>query len=444
MRSWLRHDALWHGGVFAVLVLFFWIGWLNVASPVWRMAGDAYSDRLVFDVVLSGQMPAQGPWLGGFGGDRHPVLMADQKAYAERILAGVAVEPYYSQIGLQAWLMQPAALVNRAFGGMVGLVGSLHAMRLQVALMNAAVFGLLAVWLAGVFGRRTVAVGGLLVLVTQPWLGYYGTSVYWQMWAWVLPMALVGLVVHLMGPRPGWRMGTGAAVAAVVACGLKATMGYEFMAPILIAMMLPLVHAAVKDVAGAKPVARRGRVPAWLVLMTGVGVAGLAGVVAAAVWHVYLLADVAGGSWGAGLEIFMQIVANRVAWVDGQATNAIFVESLNVPLWKLLATYVLMPMRALPEVLWLGLFGWVAWKLWRNEAGEGLGRAERVALVVLVGVAVLAPLSWLVLAKGHASIHKHLCPVLWAWPLNLLGCLMVVKAYEVRLLRWFKRLVAGV
>jgi len=48
-------------------------------------------------------------------------------------------------------------------------------------------------------------------------------------------------------------------------------------------------------------------------------------------------------------------------------------------------------------------------------------RRQQIALTAMLWVSFLAPLSWLVIFKGHAYVHLHMDPIVWHQPFLLLG-----------------------
>lgn len=75
----------------------------------------------------------------------------------------------------------------------------------------------------------------------------------------------------------------------------------------------------------------------------------------------------------------------------------------------------------------------------REKAGE----RKMLALLAVMAVSLLGPLSWLVLAKGHAVHHQHIDYVIFCLPFTMLGFASVAQELKCWALWLMERVKAG-
>lgn len=357
-------------------------------------------------------------------------------------------QPYLSQFGGQ---LQAYRLLERMGfpKDRLGLLNTLL-LALVVSVLSFAVSReILGLWGGLAFG---------LCLALSPWLVAFSKSIYWMAWTWFLPLLVTTTMGRHMLRTGGWLA---LALAILYACFFwKLLSGYEFASSIVIAACAPLVFFTLKDRTGV----RRG-----LFVIVLVGATSLLAFASAITLH----ALKTGNTLSEGLQIVHATAAKRVALgsVEASAREGCLatpaenfdtcyqniVRSLSAPRSVVLASYLtfrgsvpwltgpdviddpaLEPMRralrrldiraAMSEMAQLPASAWMAAArlplttplimsilaicsllLWRNRPGSA-------PYAALIGVSACAPLSWFIVASGHAYGHLQLNFVLWMLP----------------------------
>ncbi len=274
-----------------------------------------------------------------------------------------------------------------------------------VALLNAAAIGLFLLWGARNFSVRQGWISLALVLVMLPALTFFGRSLWWMMWSWYLPMLITLWGLHFIGGRkPGWAFSVVLGVLAGAAICLKALMGYEYLAPVMVAAMVPPVFYAVWKNWGWMN---------WFLVSCVMGALCLAGALAAIYLHIQALEDYGQNPWSTLMSLY-EMRAYGSAQMETE-TSAIAL-STRVPLWEVLGSYLIYPKAiAIPQILLMLPFLVLLYRGRRDlKTWDSLSRAFTAA----IGVSFLGGLSMLVVLKGHAYIHAF-DVVTWCIPMNL-------------------------
>lgn len=406
--------------LFAVAFVSFQVNGFAVVSADVVSGFEARSDRLVYDAIAAGAATL-GTTEGGL------------------------FKPYRSQAGGQLTLY-------RVLGLRTALVPFFSVAALAV------VVGAMFLSLRRVFGGPGAVIAALS-LALSPWLVAFAGSAYWAAWSWYLPF-LVTLAAgnHLF--TGGWRAGAVIAALFVLFC-FRFLSGYEFMTVIVIATLAPVAFWGVRSGHG------RLRILTALAAVGFVSIAAFAVAIGLHARQLSLagldaraelltlatkrtyaadpsaLADVACSALPHGLAA-AECRAAYVASLDASPLGVLAIYasfrrsvpwlaatgSLDAP--ELATARAALRERDLPGALALastvdgGLKGVVAaaatallcWGLVIAAAflimRDWPARRAEAALLLF---AFAAPLSWFVLAKGHAAAHTHLAFVLWTLPL---------------------------
>lgn len=271
-----------------------------------------------------------------------------------------------------------------------------------VALINALVFAAFLLWAAKQFSVKHAWLTLGLMILTLPVLGFYGRSLWWMMWSWFVPMLIVlwGLYRNQNAPT-GWIKTAATGILAGTAICIKTLMGYEFVAPIMIATMMPVVFYAVLH---------RWNWKAWFGRSFIIGLFVLAGVLGAIALHWQALKDFGVDPTEAIQTRYeMRAYGGDAVSLQGEMLKSTQASFLGVVLSYLISTKEL----AIPQILFMTPF--LMW-LWRNKktARDALSNA----FIAVAAAGFLAGLSMLVILKGHAYIHGFDI-VIWCIPLNL-------------------------
>lgn len=351
-------------------------------------------------------------------------------------------------------------------------------------LVFTALFFVLLYWLYREFGLWTA--GGVYVtaLFTH-WLGFTVKNLYWVTWTMLLPM--IALLVLFMWEerkgkrRDGWLFGL-----SFLTIFLRSACGYEFISCVMVALELPVIYYAIKQSWGLKKYMQRA---------VKAGLGALAGFAAALFVNLALMAGLKG--WREALDYMIFVSARRTGYTTLEGFDPDVLASFQVPLsevfrayWKGDSSCVLFGswgLSVLVPLFFLLGAGMVLTLLLRRRAGRDTGERSRrteweesektdreesgktegedsgrdmkekfvtaqreeggeqkmLALLAMMAVSLLGPLSWLVLAKGHAVHHQHIDYVIFCLPFTMLGFASVAQELKCWALWLAKRVSSG-
>lgn len=314
--------------------------------------------------------------------------------------------PYIPQYGLQ----------GRLFGlQTVGGVGLYH---LACCFLFAVALTGMCVLLLRKYGKLYAGVF-FAVSILSPWMIAMARNLYWVEFTMYMP-AISTLILlesyHRGGRWQPWL------IAAFASSLVRFLCGYEFCTVIMLfAVSFPLVDL----ICSARKQSDLGDSRKLLVVVICVGLALLLGFLVAVLIH----ASMRGDTVVEGLRsIWEQDVLRRTFGGDPTKYDPTYFDSLVANPFEVVLVYLFS--WKTPVVAWLPQVGFVALALvsagclalWR----VGLGRSAK-EMSVLLCVFLLASLSWIVLARGHAYIHPHLDFIVWYF-----GCVQTCVYIVVR------------
>jgi hypothetical protein len=251
-----------------------------------------------------------------------------------------------------------------------------------------------------------------IAAIFSPWLVNVSGNLYWMAWTWFLPTVLV----LWLSSRSGYetlsdRFGRSACAAYFAVVALKCACGYEYLPSILIMSFLPVVYFWARDRHSATDAIRS---------VCKIGIAGCAAFGAVLLTHAYLRA----GSISAGIRAIASDVTRRTYASGGEAqemlgNGASVVEVIGLYFGRLfqpIVAGITEPFYVTLGVLAVFAILLMAWK------------GKHRALGIVFFVSILAPMSWLIAAKGHSFVHPHINAVLWDMPTVLLGVICAIVA----------------
>lgn len=294
-------------------------------------------------------------------------------------------------------------------------------------------FFLLLYWLYREFGLWVAGVTYGTALFTH-WLGFTPKNLYWVTWTMLLPMvaALALLMWEERGgkKRNGWLFGL-----SFFTIFLRSACGYEFISCVMVALELPLIYFGIKQAWSLRLYIKRAFVA---------GLGALLGFGGALLVNLALMAGLKG--WQGALEYLVFVSARRTGYATLEGFDPDVLASFQVPLWQVFETYwqgdpdcvifgkwnlsLLIPLFfLLAGCMAVTLAFWQRGKGAAVAGAEGPNTEERrmLALMVTMAVSLLGPLSWLVLAKGHAVHHPHIDYVIFCLPFTILGFASVAQ-----------------
>ena len=347
------------------------------------------------------------------------------KAYTK----GFALKHYWvyrSEPGFQATTLSVLDRILR-----VPPAEKLRLFRAGTGVLSAAALTLLFVWISIEWGVAAglFALGGA---VLSHWTTCFGRNLYWQLWAYYVPVLASGyllLIRHRTG-RPGWpAIAVAVGGAMLVKCLFT---GFGYVTTVAIMSLTPLVYYAALERWRLRVLLGRG-----VLLCSAVGAAILVGL-----GVVLFQIARAGDSWGAALSYVVDSFGRR-ARGDPLKYGALYQASLEASTISVLTTYangiLFQPAwRTGPAVavrVWhlcavFLLASLVALLLARQKDAPAARTSRLQALTLATWFSLLAPLSWLIIFKAHSQIHTHVNHITWFMPfvflgLALSGCVVV-------------------
>jgi len=330
-------------------------------------------------------------------------------------------EFYYSQAGGQAFFFG-------LFCKLTGLSGNtaLQTFWWLVSISTAFIFSLFILWVQRRWGWAT-AIFVFITICFSQWVTAFGRNLFWVLGAFYLPFIAALWYLQKYEPRVQhplrltfWLM----FAAMLLKCLLT---GFEYITTVLVMAITPWIFYAIMEQWALKKFLQRAATASVGVLTATVTALALLAVQLSFVM----------GSLGDGLQWIIFSFGKRT---HGQSENydVMFQQSLDSSLWDVLQTY------------WNGyafnITHWFDFPLWKMLARVSFGycvvvfamisfivwtsktirqfpvfRRQQIALMAMLWVSLLAPLSWFVIFKGHSYIHTHINHIVWHQPFMLIG-----------------------
>jgi len=359
----------------------------------------------------------------GFLGRTYPapqnanVFRYQYDAYRQNISTFETFQTYDSQAGGQAFLYG-------VFCSITGLKGetALQVLWWIVSFSTALIFTLFIFWVQCRLGWATAFFVFITVCFSQ-WVTAFGRNLFWVSGVFYLPF--VTALRYLQKYKNPCRTTFWLMYATMLfKCLLT---GFEFITTTAVMAVTPWVFYAVMEQWS------------WKKFFKQVATAS-AGVVAAIMTNVVLLAiqlSFLKGSLGEGFKYIFYSFRKRSYGGEGVIEQE-FVESCSSNLWDVLVGYF--------NSYAINITHWFDLSWWKLVARVSFGycivlfavvscfvifskalrrhpvfRRQQIALTAMLWASFLAPLSWLVIFKGHAYVHLHMDPIVWHQPFMLLG-----------------------
>lgn len=271
-----------------------------------------------------------------------------------------------------------------------------------------------------IFLRKGQFLLGTMLFVSaflSPWFVAAARNLYWVPWTWIMPLIFASLLESARNRATYWLLH----FALFLTFVFRFASGYEFMTSIILSAALVPVFLKFRQVMHQPAV--KTLQENWRVVAS-VFSNGLLSFVATLTVHAGFRGN--GSVLQGFLAIWTQDVLRRT-YGDPADFDESYFDSLNAKPWDPVITYIFewgtdfLSLRLAPEVSWgLGSSG-----LWLAIAGSAVlvvayfyrHGSFPTGAILLLGISILPPLSWYVLAKGHSVIHTHINFVLW-YPLT--------------------------
>ena len=307
------------------------------------------------------------------------------------------------------------------------------------SLFSAVALTAIIFWFYLEFGL-TVALLVLVSAVFSQWLVVFGRNLWWSMWAFYLPVAVIMHYLRfkreLMNVKP-FAFGAIVFITIFIKCLFT---GYEYITTTLVMMVVPLVYY--------------GILKGWNFrkLLAGLFTAASSSCLAILLTFLILCFQVASvqGSFRDGVNHIVYVFAKRTH-ANPQDFPSIYASSLKSSTTRVVARYLwgtffdannylscsnqfvsayLLKIRYLYLILLFMTMSGMLYFL-RNRCVAEEEKQKRVALIFATWFSILAPLSWFIIFKSHSYLHVHMNFIVWQMPFVFFGfavCGLVVKS----------------
>lgn len=294
-------------------------------------------------------------------------------------------------------------------------------------------FFILLYWLYRESGLFTAGVVYVTLLFTN-WTAYSVRNIYWVTWTMLLPMIVLLILMMWEDGRDKRKNGLLFALSFATIF-LRSACGYEFISCVMVAMELPLIYYAVKRAWGLKMYLKRAAIA---------GAGALLGFAGALFVNLALMAGLKG--WKGAVDYMIFISARRTGYITLDSFDPDVVKAFDVPLFEVFKMYwtgdtdvpvfgnyglsLLIPLFFVPAAVTLAAM--LIREKNRRKAGglrlqTGAEEKKTVGMILVMFVSLLGPVSWLVLAKGHAVHHPHIDYVIFGLPFTMMGFASVAQ-----------------
>jgi len=328
---------------------------------------------------------------------------------------------YYSQPALQAFIYGVLCRITGLNG-----YSALDFFKWLVSMFNALIFVVFIKWIQRRWGWAT-ALFTLLTVCFSQWITVFGRNIFWVLGAFYLPF--VAALWYLQKYEQSVKHPLRAAFwlmfsAMLLKCLLT---GFEYITTTVVMSVTPWFFYMVINEWN------------WKIFLKNISVAS-AGVLAAVVTAMAGLAlqlSFVMGSIGEGFQYIISSFGRRTYGNVGTFDSS-YQESINSNLWDVLSAY------------WnrnaFDISHWFDFPLWKMFSHISFGncillfavvtyivyssntirqfpvfRKQQLALITMLWVSLLAPLSWFVIFKAHSYVHTHMNHIVWHLPFMLLG-----------------------
>ena len=332
--------------------------------------------------------------------------------FYEKSIDDLIFIPYPAHVGIQGNVF---GVIVKIFSS-ISLVDLYYLFELLMVLLLSFLFTLLVLWIGEEFGFISALFVAININFSQ-WLLVGARNIYWNFWSFYLPMIISIYYFRYIGkgnkPKNTYFFGLLFAVVYI-----KTGMGIEYLSAVLIMMTLPLFYYGYMYKYSLKKIINYFSgffITGVLSFFTSVFVLVLK--ISLFITHDIKLAFV---------DLNNRIVKRTgfgnldiVNAIYDQKTASLINESLSVSLQKVFHIYffenrpLFLNLRAghitllLIILLGLGLF---------FHKNKYIFTKKFWGLLIITLISILAPCSWLVLAKAHSYIHIHLNYINFSMP----------------------------
>jgi len=314
-----------------------------------------------------------------------------------------------------------------------------HFFQAFTSLLSALTISAIVLWFYWEFGL-TVALFVLASAICSQWLVVFGRNLWWSMWSFYLPVAVMMHQLRLKREVMNIRQFALAATVFLTIFIKCLFTGYEYMTTTLVMMIVPLVYY--------------GILWGWSYrkFLTGLVTAAFGSGLAIFLTLIILCFQVASvkGSFRDGVNhiVYSFAVRTHANPHEFSSEYAASLASGTIPvIIKYLRgtyfdahTYISFSNRFVSThllkwtylhliLLFLIMSGLLS--ILRNRCRSEEEKRKQLALILATWFSILAPLSWFIIFKAHSYIHTHMNFIVWQMPFVFFGfalCGLVVKS----------------
>jgi hypothetical protein len=312
------------------------------------------------------------------------------------------------------------------------------------SLLSAITLTAVILWFYLEFGL-TVAFFVLTSAVFSQWLVVFGRNLYWSMWAFYLPVAVIMLYFKIrrtqMHVNPS-ALGGIIFVTVFIKCLVN---GYEYITSAIVMMIVPFVYYSILKglsfrsfLIGLSTAAFSTCLAillSFLILCLQIG--SVKGNVLDGVDHIAfaLQQRTFAGLSQSGSTSSVKISTTHVVvtYLEGTFFDANNYLSCSYPfiskyILKVRYLYLIFIFMVMSGILYF--FG--------NRHSDAKEKRKYLALICATWFSILAPLSWFIVFREHSYIHRHMNYVVWQMPFVFFGfavCGLVAKSVLRDLIR---------
>jgi len=387
----------------------------------------SHQDGVFSDGGLNGIVSLDGTPVYNTKDDLTESAIANQYAAYNKGLPFAAYTTYDSQIGGQGMFFSILdSLLNLPPQSKLSLFQAF------TSFLSAATLTAIVLWFYLEFGL-TVAIFALSSAVFSQWLVVFGRNLWWSLWAFYLPLAVVLHYLRLNRVQMNTRLhafGTIVFISVFIKCVFN---GYEYITSTLVMMVVPLVYYGVLDrLHGRK-------------FLAGMLTAALSSCLAVLLSLLILCFQVASvkGTFSDGVHHIVFALEKRThanpndfpssysASLEAGTANVVmtYLKGIYFDPYQFICRYL----PAMRYTRWLhkwrysylvALFTIISGAAYilRNKCGTEIEKRKQIALISATWFAMLAPLSWFIVFKAHSAMHTHMNYIVWQMPFTVFGC----------------------
>lgn len=292
-----------------------------------------------------------------------------------------------------------------------------------VSLLSALVLGLFVYWVVIELGWMSGLLT-LLFIASSEWMTLFGGNIFWNLWAFYLPLAVVSFYLMNTSLSKNYKQSTISIILAIAIFVKCLFNGFEYFTTALLMPIIPFIFYAIRDSWG------------WILMFQRVfksAIGLLTGMLAALLILLLQIMQTTTNPQDAFVTI-LNTVGRRTYGDPMQYT--VEAASLNAKLIPVLMTYINGRAMLFSQVLhtkkWPGDVSFLALFilfigftvllliLTRSQT-DSKNRGISLALIIATWMAALAPLSWFILFKSHSYFHTQMNYIIWQMPFTLYG-----------------------